>query len=61
MLVIGLVLVRNVYRKILRWLFLGCFIFNCRWDEDVISVRQGSKYPKGNSNVWIKKFICIEG
>lgn len=30
------------------------------WEDDVISVRQGRKYPKGESRVWFKKFICIE-
>ncbi|XP_028406866.1 poly(A) RNA polymerase GLD2-A-like [Dendronephthya gigantea] len=44
-------------------LLLGFFQYYAEqfnWNDDVISVRQGNKYPKDTSRVWHKKFICIE-
>ena len=44
-------------------LLLGFFRYYAeqfRWEDHVISVRQGRKYPKGTSRVWFNKFICIE-
>lgn len=54
---------RSNNQETLGELLLGFFRYYAeefRWDEDVICVRQGSKYPRGNSNKWLKKFICIE-
>lgn len=37
------------------------FSLSCRWDKQVISVREARAFPKNNSLEWNNKFICVEG
>lgn len=37
------------------------FSVSCRWDKQVISIREARALPKSNSQEWRNKFICVEG
>lgn len=37
------------------------FSVSCRWDKQVISIREARALPKSNSPEWRNKFICVEG
>lgn len=51
----------------LRLVFLVLNVFSfyiflsCRWDKQVISIREARALPKNNAQEWKNKFICIEG
>lgn len=34
---------------------------SCRWDKQVISVREAKAFTKNNSPDWRNKYICVEG
>ncbi|KAM9742898.1 poly(A) RNA polymerase GLD2 isoform 1-T4 [Menidia menidia] len=40
--------------------FLRYYAIDFRWDQQVISVREASTFPKDNSLEWRNKFICVE-
>lgn len=40
--------------------FLKYYTTDFRWDEQVISVRDATTYPKNSSKEWRNKFICVE-